>query len=235
MRAPHQRLRRCLRSLGGRPSAAVPPLCPACMPLGYPPAHPLTLHDSVAAAPLSSLLRLSSPLQFALACRRVVAVEIDEGRMSMLQNNARVYGVDGKCQFIRGDFFEHVHTIKVSTGVVGWWGLGGAGRGGAGTPSVVGCRGLQRWCICGHGPRGVRHGWTCAAAQHSFAAVAVEEPPPNQLVPSQSQGDSWMSSGWVRPGPCRPTSCSTPHPGAAPSMRTRRCMTCSSWAARALA
>lgn len=31
--------------------------------------------------------------QFALHCARVVAVEIDVGRMAMLRNNAAVYGV----------------------------------------------------------------------------------------------------------------------------------------------
>lgn len=35
----------------------------------------------------------SCPLQFALHCARVVAVEIDAGRMGMLRNNAAVYGV----------------------------------------------------------------------------------------------------------------------------------------------
>ena len=34
-------------------------------------------------------------LQFALHCARVVAVEIDAGRMAMLRNNAAVYGVRG--------------------------------------------------------------------------------------------------------------------------------------------
>lgn len=47
-------------------------------------------------------------IQFALACARVVAVEIDAGRMGMLQNNARVYGVQDNVEFIRGDFFEEV-------------------------------------------------------------------------------------------------------------------------------
>lgn len=59
-------------------------------------------------------------MQFALACRRVVAVEIDEGRMGMLQNNARVYGVHGKCDFIRGDFFEHAHAIQASGAYARW-------------------------------------------------------------------------------------------------------------------
>ncbi|EFN50699.1 hypothetical protein CHLNCDRAFT_37728 [Chlorella variabilis] len=51
-------------------------------------------------------------IQFALHCARVVAVEIDEGRMGMLRNNAGVYGVAGNTTFIRGDFFQEVQGIK---------------------------------------------------------------------------------------------------------------------------
>ncbi|PSC71206.1 trimethylguanosine synthase [Micractinium conductrix] len=51
-------------------------------------------------------------IQFALACRKTIAVEIDEGRMGMLQNNARVYGVAEKCEFIPGDFFEAAPRIQ---------------------------------------------------------------------------------------------------------------------------
>ncbi|PRW59904.1 trimethylguanosine synthase [Chlorella sorokiniana] len=51
-------------------------------------------------------------IQFALHCTGVVAVEIDAGRMAMLRNNAAVYGVEDKIQFIRGDFFEEVPNIK---------------------------------------------------------------------------------------------------------------------------
>ena len=60
-----------------------------------------------------------SARQFALACRKTIAVEIDEGRMGMLQNNARVYGVAEKCEFIPGDFFEAAPRIQVRW-LVGW-------------------------------------------------------------------------------------------------------------------
>jgi hypothetical protein len=43
-------------------------------------------------------------------------VEIDEGRMAMLRNNARVYGVDHSVQFVQGDFFQHAPHIKVTLG-----------------------------------------------------------------------------------------------------------------------
>lgn len=52
--------------------------------------------------------------QFALRCRHVVAVEIDEGRLAMLRNNARVYGVDHSVQFVHGDFFQQARDIKVT-------------------------------------------------------------------------------------------------------------------------
>ena len=56
-------------------------------------------------------------IQFALACARVVAVEIDAGRMGMLQNNARLYGVQVNVEFIRGDFSEEVAGHEGGAGI----------------------------------------------------------------------------------------------------------------------
>ena len=88
-----------------------------------------------------------SPSQFALHCKRVIAVEIDPGRLAMLRNNAGVYGVQDKCRFVGGDFFEEVqrqgeHAIKVRQAAAGLGearaamqgrlGDGGGGGGGGG-------------------------------------------------------------------------------------------------------
>lgn len=67
--------------------------------------------------PLTRPPALAAPPQFALACARCVAVEIDEGRMAMLRCNARVYGVHHKCRFIRGDFFAEVAKGDIKVGV----------------------------------------------------------------------------------------------------------------------
>ncbi len=47
-------------------------------------------------------------IQFALTCDRVIAVDIDINKINMARNNARVYGVEHKIEFIVGDFFQVV-------------------------------------------------------------------------------------------------------------------------------
>jgi len=44
-------------------------------------------------------------IQFAKTCDRVVAVDIDSRKIEMARNNARIYGVEDKIEFILGDFF----------------------------------------------------------------------------------------------------------------------------------
>lgn len=70
-------------------------------------------------------------VQFALHCKRVVAVEINPGRMAMLRANAAVYGVQDRVQFIQGDFFEEAQGIQVGAEVQGIcgvaWGRAGSG------------------------------------------------------------------------------------------------------------
>ena len=45
-------------------------------------------------------------IQFARTCDRVIAVDIDSEKIAMARNNARVYGVEDKIEFIVGDFFK---------------------------------------------------------------------------------------------------------------------------------
>ena len=51
-------------------------------------------------------------IQFALTCRRVIAVDIDKDKIAMARHNARVYGVEHKIDFIVGDFFQVAPNIK---------------------------------------------------------------------------------------------------------------------------
>ncbi|XP_057329514.1 trimethylguanosine synthase [Microplitis mediator] len=45
-------------------------------------------------------------IQFALTCERVIAIDIDESKIQLARNNARVYGVEDRIEFIVGDFFK---------------------------------------------------------------------------------------------------------------------------------
>ena len=47
-------------------------------------------------------------IQFAKTCDRVIAVDIDRNKIDMARNNARVYWVESKIEFIVGDFFKVV-------------------------------------------------------------------------------------------------------------------------------
>lgn len=51
-------------------------------------------------------------IQFAFTCRRVIAIDIDPKKIEMARNNAKVYGVAHKIEFIVGDFFELAPTLK---------------------------------------------------------------------------------------------------------------------------
>jgi len=51
-------------------------------------------------------------IQFALTCARVIAVDIDSEKVAMARNNARVYGVENKIEFIVGDFFKLAPSLK---------------------------------------------------------------------------------------------------------------------------
>lgn len=51
-------------------------------------------------------------IQFALTCKQVIAIDIDPKKIEMAKNNAEVYGVDDKINFIVGDFLQLSSTIK---------------------------------------------------------------------------------------------------------------------------
>jgi trimethylguanosine synthase len=53
-------------------------------------------------------------IQFAYTCERVVAVDLDEARLSLARRNAAVYGVDDRVEWLHTDFFtlspDRVHA-----------------------------------------------------------------------------------------------------------------------------
>ncbi|XP_041101903.1 trimethylguanosine synthase [Polyodon spathula] len=51
-------------------------------------------------------------IQFALAGKKVIAVDIDPVRIALAQSNAEVYGVAGQIEFIQGDFMLLASDLK---------------------------------------------------------------------------------------------------------------------------
>ncbi|XP_050301028.1 trimethylguanosine synthase isoform X2 [Anthonomus grandis grandis] len=51
-------------------------------------------------------------IQFALTCKRVIAIDIDPKKLELARNNAAVYGVLDKIEFIQGDFFHLAESLK---------------------------------------------------------------------------------------------------------------------------
>ena len=51
-------------------------------------------------------------IQFAFTCERVIAIDIDPGKIELARHNARVYGVQDRIEFIVGDFFSVVPRLK---------------------------------------------------------------------------------------------------------------------------
>ncbi|XP_012274479.1 trimethylguanosine synthase isoform X2 [Orussus abietinus] len=45
-------------------------------------------------------------IQFAFTCEKVFAIDIDPAKIELARNNARVYGVEDRIEFIVGDFFQ---------------------------------------------------------------------------------------------------------------------------------
>ncbi|XP_034946685.1 uncharacterized protein Tgs1 [Chelonus insularis] len=45
-------------------------------------------------------------IQFAMTCERVIAIDIDEKKIELARNNARVYGVEDRIEFIVGNFLQ---------------------------------------------------------------------------------------------------------------------------------
>lgn len=51
-------------------------------------------------------------IQFALICQRVIAIEIDPIRIQIARHNAKIYGVDHLIEFICGDAFKVLPSLK---------------------------------------------------------------------------------------------------------------------------
>ena len=45
-------------------------------------------------------------IQFAFTCERVIAIDIDPYKIQLARQNAAVYGVEDRIEFIVGDFFQ---------------------------------------------------------------------------------------------------------------------------------
>ncbi|GFT13200.1 trimethylguanosine synthase [Nephila pilipes] len=51
-------------------------------------------------------------IQFAYTCHHVIAIDIDPKKIELAKNNAKVYGVDERIDFIVGDFFNIAPRLK---------------------------------------------------------------------------------------------------------------------------
>ncbi|KAL0076298.1 RNA cap guanine-N2 methyltransferase-domain-containing protein [Phycomyces blakesleeanus] len=53
-------------------------------------------------------------IQFAFTCERVIAIDLDPVKLHCARNNARIYGVEDRIEFIQGDFFKLAPTLQVT-------------------------------------------------------------------------------------------------------------------------
>lgn len=51
-------------------------------------------------------------IQFAFTCERVIAIDIDPNKIELARHNAAVYGVEDRIEFIVGDFFQVMPSLK---------------------------------------------------------------------------------------------------------------------------
>ncbi|RUS90338.1 hypothetical protein EGW08_001936 [Elysia chlorotica] len=51
-------------------------------------------------------------IQFAFTCNKVIAIDIDEKKLEMARNNAEIYGVADRIEFILGDFLKLAPTLQ---------------------------------------------------------------------------------------------------------------------------
>ena len=51
-------------------------------------------------------------IQFAFTCERVIAIDIDPGKIELARHNARVYGVEDRIEFVVGDYFEVMEGLR---------------------------------------------------------------------------------------------------------------------------
>lgn len=64
-----------------------------------------------------------SAIGFARTGKKAICVELDETRLEMAKNNARVYGVEDKITFIHGDIFDVLPELTFDTVYFDppWW------------------------------------------------------------------------------------------------------------------
>ncbi|CAF4230010.1 unnamed protein product [Didymodactylos carnosus] len=51
-------------------------------------------------------------IQFAFTCEKVIAIDIDQKKIECAKQNARIYGVEDRIEFIQGDFMKLAPTLK---------------------------------------------------------------------------------------------------------------------------
>ncbi|CAH1772304.1 unnamed protein product [Owenia fusiformis] len=51
-------------------------------------------------------------IQFALTCERVIAIDIDPVKLECAKNNAKIYGVEDRIDFIEGDYMKLAPSLK---------------------------------------------------------------------------------------------------------------------------
>jgi trimethylguanosine synthase len=51
-------------------------------------------------------------IQFAATCNHVIAIDIDPKKIEMAKHNAQIYGVDGRIEFIVGDYMQLAPSLK---------------------------------------------------------------------------------------------------------------------------
>ncbi|XP_025408466.1 trimethylguanosine synthase-like isoform X2 [Sipha flava] len=54
----------------------------------------------------------SNAIQFAFTSKKVIAIDIDPLKIELARNNAEVYGVSDRIEFIIGDYYALVPTLK---------------------------------------------------------------------------------------------------------------------------
>ncbi|KAL1934860.1 hypothetical protein VTP01DRAFT_7042 [Rhizomucor pusillus] len=51
-------------------------------------------------------------IQFAYTCERVIAIDLDPVKLHCAKNNAKIYGVEDRIEFIQGDFYKLAPRLK---------------------------------------------------------------------------------------------------------------------------
>ncbi|CBY20039.1 unnamed protein product [Oikopleura dioica] len=51
-------------------------------------------------------------IQFAFTCERVIAIDIDPEKIEMAKHNAAIYGVEDRIEFIVGDYFKIIPSLR---------------------------------------------------------------------------------------------------------------------------